>query len=471
MANPSVLTSQQEDFPRWYQDVLAKAELADNGPVRGTIVIRPYGYAIWERMQAELDDRIKALGVANAYFPLFIPESYLRKEAEHVEGFSPELAVVTIGGGKKLEEPVVVRPTSETVVNVYFSKWVQSHRDLPMLLNQWANVVRWELRPRLFLRTTEFLWQEGHTAHATEDDARVFALRVLDEVYRDFMVEVMAVPVLTGRKTARERFAGAETTWTCEGMMRDGKALQMGTSHELGQNFARAFDITFLDESGSPSYVWQTSWGASTRLMGALVMAHGDDAGLRIPPRLAPQQVVILVVRAEEGTTDAAAALAAELESAGLRVTTDVRLDTSFGRRVVDWELKGVPVRLEVGPRDLGRGEVVLVRRHTGAKESVPLRGVVPAVADALEEAQAALLEEADAFRVGHTASAGSVQDALDATAEGFATVPLSALGPDGEDRANAAGVSVRCLVGADGGPPRPDEPDDELVAVLGRAY
>jgi prolyl-tRNA synthetase len=471
MANPAVLTSQEEDFPRWYQDVLAKAELADNGPVRGTMVIRPYGYAIWERMQAELDARIKALGVANAYFPLFIPEHFLRKEAEHVEGFSPELAVVTIGGGKELEEPIVVRPTSETVINAYFSKWVQSHRDLPMLLNQWANVVRWELRPRLFLRTTEFLWQEGHTAHASEDEARAFALRVLDEVYRDFMVEVLAVPVLTGRKTALERFAGAETTWTCEGMMRDAKALQMGTSHELGQNFARAFDITFLDESGSQSYAWQTSWGASTRLMGALVMAHGDDAGLRIPPRLAPQQVVVLLVRADEGTADAVSSLAAELASAGLRVTTDARLETSFGRRVVDWELKGVPVRIEVGPRDLGRGEVVLVRRHTGVKESVPLRGVVAAVTGALEEAQAALLEEATAFRTAHTFSAESTQEAVEAAADGFATLPLSMLGADGEATANASGISVRCLVGADGGPPSAHEPDDELVAVLGRAY
>ena len=310
MARKSVLASQATDFPQWYQDVLAKAELADNGPVRGTMVIRPYGYSIWERMQAELDARIKASGVPNAYFPLFIPESYLHKEAAHVEGFSPELAVVTHGGGKKLEEPVVVRPTSETIINAYFSKWIQSYRDLPFLINQWANVVRWELRPRLFLRTTEFLWQEGHTAHATEADARQFALRILRDVYEDFMVNVLAIPILAGRKTERERFSGATTTWTCEGMMRDGKALQMGTSHELGQNFARAFDTTFLDESGHESFVWQTSWGASTRLMGALVMAHGDDAGLRVPPVLAPVQVVVLVVRDEGGAGDKAAALA-----------------------------------------------------------------------------------------------------------------------------------------------------------------
>jgi len=471
MAPRSVLTPQETDFPQWYQDVLAKAELAENGPVRGTIVIRPYGYAIWEHMQAEMDRRIKALGVANAYFPLFIPESFFQKEAEHVEGFSPELAVVTYGGGKKLEEPVVVRPTSETVINSYFAKWIQSHRDLPMLLNQWANVVRWELRPRLFLRGTEFLWQEGHTAHATEADARAFALRVLDEVYRDFMVEVMAVPVLTGRKTARERFAGAETTWTCEGMMRDGKALQMGTSHELGQNFARAFDISFLDESGGQSYAWQTSWGASTRLMGALVMAHGDDAGLRLPPRLAPVQVVVLVARAEEGVAEQAAALASALAAAGVRVEVDGRPDVSFGRRVVDRELKGVPVRLEVGPRDLAKGEVVLVRRQRGSKEAVPLAGVVPAVQEALDETQTAMLEEATALRTGATSDVSTVEEAIEACAEGFARLPLPALGLDGEDRANAAGVSVRCLLGADGGPPSPTASDDDLVAVLGRAY
>ncbi|MGH9024759.1 MAG: aminoacyl--tRNA ligase-related protein, partial [Acidimicrobiia bacterium] len=264
MAKADVLASQEADFPRWYQDVCAKAELAENGPVRGTMVIRPYGYAIWERMQAELDTRIKAAGAANAYFPLFIPEDLLHREAEHVEGFSPELAVVTHGGGKELEQPVVVRPTSETIINSYFSKWVQSYRDLPLLVNQWANVVRWELRPRLFLRTTEFLWQEGHTAHATEAEARAYALQILRDVYEDFMVNVLAAPVLLGRKTEQERFAGAHTTWACEGMMRDGKALQMGTSHELGQNFSRAFDITFLNETGGSEFAWQTSWGVST---------------------------------------------------------------------------------------------------------------------------------------------------------------------------------------------------------------
>jgi prolyl-tRNA synthetase len=470
MAGPSVLTPRAEDFPRWYQDVLAKAELADNGPVRGTMVIRPYGFAIWEYMQAELDARIKSLGVSNAYFPLFIPESFLHKEAEHVEGFSPELAVVTYGGGKKLEEPVVVRPTSETVINHYFAKWIQSHRDLPMLLNQWANVVRWELRPRLFLRTTEFLWQEGHTAHATEADARAFALRVLDEVYRDFMVEVLAIPVIPGRKTALERFAGADTTWTCEAMMGDGKALQMGTSHELGQNFSRAFDITFLDESGTQSHAWLTSWGSTTRMVGALVMAHGDDAGLRLPPRLAPVQVVVLVVRSEDGAADAAGRLADELQDAGVRVQLDTRTDTSFGRRVVDWELKGVPARVEIGPRDLAAGQAVLVRRHQGGKEPVRLDEVVPSVLGALEQGQRDLFEEALAFRQSHTVSCATLEEALEATASGFAVLPASALGADGERKANEAGASVRCIIGADGEVPVGGDTEGEL-AVLARAY
>ena len=474
MARSSVLTARHEDFPQWYQDVLAKAELAENGPVRGTIVIRPYGYAIWERMQAEIDARIKAAGVANAYFPLLIPESYLRKEAQHVEGFSPELAVVTVAGGKELEEPLVVRPTSETIINASIAKWVQSYRDLPLLLNQWANVVRWELRPRLFLRTTEFLWQEGHTAHATEGEARDFALQILRDVYEDFMVHVLAVPILTGRKTEGERFSGATNTWTCEAMMGDGKALQMGTSHELGQNFAKVFDITFLDERGEQVFAWQTSWGVSTRLMGALVMAHGDDAGLRLPPRIAPVQVVVVVVRDEQGAGDRAAVLAAELEGAGLRVELDGRTDTSFGRRVVNWELKGVPVRVEVGPPELAGGEVVLVRRDTGTKTTIPLDQAPARVREALDAAQRALYDEAldrqrRADGRGRHRGRGPRRARL-----GFAVVPSAALGPDGEERLNRAGVSIRCLQGLDGAlPPSSEEPGTSppLLAVVGRAY
>jgi prolyl-tRNA synthetase len=472
MPKADVLTSQADDFPQWYQDVLAKAELAEGGPVRGTMVVRPYGYAIWERMQAELDARIKAAGAQNAYFPLFIPESYFQREAEHVEGFSPELAVVTHGGGKKLEEPVVVRPTSETIIDSFLAKWIQSYRDLPMLVNQWANVVRWELRPRLFLRTTEFLWQEGHTAHADEQDAHRYALRILRDVYEDFMVNVLAAPVLVGRKTERERFAGANTTWTTEAMMRDGKALQMGTSHELGQSFAKAFGITFLDESGQQSFAWQTSWGASSRLMGALIMTHGDDAGLRVPPRLAPVQVVVLAVRTEEGAGEAASALAEQLRATGVRVELDVRTDLSFGRRVVNWELKGVPVRVEVGPRDLAAGTVVLSRRDDTSKASRPLDSVVASVTELLESSQAALFAEALRRREENTVKASTMEEAEEAAQSGFVVIPGSVLaGDDGEGRLNAGGITVRLLQRPDGSLPDPDDDLTELDAVVGRAY
>ncbi|HEY8981936.1 MAG TPA: proline--tRNA ligase, partial [Streptomyces sp.] len=373
MAKAPVLTPRDVDFPRWYQDLITKAELADNGPVRGTMVIRPYGYGLWERTQAEMDARIKAVGAENAYFPLLIPESYLTREADHVEGFAPELAVVTHGGGKALEEPAVVRPTSETIVNEYFSKWVQSYRDLPLLINQWANVVRWELRPRLFLRTSEFLWQEGHTAHATYEEARDFAARIQREVYGDFIENVLGIDFVAGRKTPKERFAGAINTLTLESMMGDGKALQMVTSHELGQNFAKAFDTRYLSKDGTQEHVWQTSWGSTTRMIGALVMTHGDDAGLRVPPRLAHVQVVVVAVKDDDAVLAKVRELAERLRAAGLRVKVDDRTDTPFGRRAVDWELKGVPARVEVGPRDLEGGTATLVRRIPGTKEPVAL--------------------------------------------------------------------------------------------------
>jgi prolyl-tRNA synthetase len=466
----AVLTSKSEDFPKWYQDVVAKAELADNGPVRGTMVIRPYGYAIWERMQAELDRRIKAAGAENAYFPLFIPESYLRKEAEHVEGFSPELAVVTHAGGKELDEPVVVRPTSETIINSFFSKWVQSHRDLPLLVNQWANVVRWELRPRVFLRTTEFLWQEGHTAHATQDDARAYALRILHEVYEDFAREVMALPVLVGRKTERERFAGADATYTLEGMMGDGKALQMGTSHELGQNFAKAFDITFQSSSGTTEHAWQTSWGVSTRLVGALIMGHGDDAGLRVPPSLAPVQAVVVLVREEAGAGERAASLAAELAGAGVRVRYDDRVDTGFGRRAVEWELKGVPVRIEVGPRDLAAGTVTLVRRDvTGEKATVALEGLGHRVRDILRDIQSTLYQQALDRRESATVDAASLAETREAAQSGFARVPWD-LVRDAEADLAADALTVRCLQAPDGGVPA-SSADPGLTATVAKAY
>ncbi|GAB3972009.1 proline--tRNA ligase [Plantactinospora veratri] len=465
-----VLTPRAEDFPRWYQDLIAKAQLADNGPVRGTMVIRPAGYAIWERMQAEMDARIKLAGAENAYFPLFIPESYLRREAQHVEGFSPELAVVTHGGGKQLAEPVVVRPTSETVIGEFMAKWVDSYRDLPLLLNQWANVVRWELRPRIFLRTSEFLWQEGHTAHADEADARAYARKILHEVYEDFMVGVLGIPVLVGLKTARERFAGATRTYTLEGMMGDGKALQMGTSHELGQNFARAFDITYTSAERSVEHAWTTSWGSSTRMLGGLIMCHGDDNGLRVPPKLAPVQAYVMVVKAGDGVAEAAAKLCDALRDAGVRVALDDRVDTPFGRRAVDAELKGYPVRIELGPRDLAAGNAVLVRRTTGAKTPVPVPDVVAGVLAALDADQKALYDEALARRESHTVSVDSLAEAIEAAGTGFARVPWSVVGAQGEAEANAQGVTVRCLRRADGSvPDSEDEP--ELTAILARSY
>jgi prolyl-tRNA synthetase len=465
----SVLASQQEDFPRWYQDVLAKAELADNGPVRGTMVIRPYGYAIWERIQAEVDARIKAAGAVNAYFPLFIPKSYLDREAEHVEGFSPELAVVTHAGGKELEEPAIVRPTSETVIGEYMAKWTQSYRDLPLLLNQWGNVVRWELRPRLFLRTSEFLWQEGHTAHATEADAAAYARQIHLEVYRDFMVNVLAMPVFVGRKTARERFAGATNTLTCEGMMGDGKALQMATSHELGQNFSRAFDINFLGQDGERHLAWTTSWGSSTRMVGGLIMGHGDDAGLRVPPRLAPTQAVVLTVRDDAELLAKAEAIAADLGAAGVRCVADHRGGT-FGRRVTDWELKGVPVRIEVGPRDLANNQVTLARRDTGEKTLVSLDGLAAAVPALLEDIQTAMYAAAVASRDERTHDVTTLEDAVAAATDGFARLPWSLVGEAGEARLAEDAISVRCIQRPDGTLPDSEEEPD-LVCLVGRAY
>ncbi|MCY4193477.1 MAG: proline--tRNA ligase [bacterium] len=470
MADKGVLTPQSEDFPRWYQDVLNKAELADNGPVRGTMVIRPYGFALWERMQAEVDQRIKAAGAENAYFPLFIPESYLSRESDHVDGFSPELAVVTQGGGKELAEPVVVRPTSETIINAYFSKWVQSHRDLPLLINQWANVVRWEMRPRIFLRTTEFLWQEGHTAHATRQEARDYAARILHEVYRDFMESVLAIPVLVGYKTEAERFPGAINSMCLEAMMRDGKALQMGTSHELGQSFATMFDISYLDADGNQSLVWQTSWGVSSRMVGGLIMAHGDDRGLLVPPRLAPVQAAVVAVRDAEGVVDACHRLAAELAPVGIRARVDDRTGTGFGRRATDWELKGVPVRVEIGPRDIERGQATLATRIGGEKESVGLSGASERVASLLEGIQERMYDSAVAWRDSRIAEAATPAEVREAAATGFARIPWARLGPEGEAELAEDAVTVRCLQRPDGSLPESgDEPD--LVAVCGRSY
>jgi prolyl-tRNA synthetase len=466
-----VLTPQLEDFPRWYQDVLTKAKLAENGPARGTMVIRPNGYAIWERMQAEVDARIKAAGAQNAYFPLLIPMNFFEREAEHVEGFSPELAVVTHGGGKELTEPLAIRPTSEAVIGEYMSKWVDSYRDLPLLLNQWANVVRWELRPRIFLRTTEFLWQEGHTAHASQADARQYARGILHDVYLEFMRSVLAMPVIVGRKTAKERFAGAENTMTCEGVMRDGKALQMATSHELGQRFSRAFDINYSSADGSTELCWTTSWGASTRMLGGLIMCHGDDVGLVLPPALAPVQVVVVVVKDTDGAvTRAAAAVVDELKARGVRVRLDDNITAAFGWRATDWDLQGVPIRVEVGPRDLAQNAAMLYRRDTRDKVKVGLDEVVGEVQQLTSRIQLDMFETATARRDAFISDCSTLDEARDAAQAGVARVPWEAVGTDGEQKLATSGLTVRCLQSSDGSLPDTDHDMDSL-AYVARAY
>ena len=401
MADEKKLTPRKEDFSAWYNEVVLRAELADYSPVRGCMVIRPAGYGIWERMQRSLDDMFKATGHQNAYFPLFIPESFLKKEAQHVEGFAPETAVVTHGGGKKLEEPLIVRPTSETIIYSMFAKWVQSHRDLPLLINQWCNVVRWEMRTRLFLRTLEFLWQEGHTAHATHDEAEEEARQMLG-IYRDFAEGWMAMPVVTGQKTDAERFAGALRTFAIEAMMQDNKALQAGTSHNLGQNFAKAFDLKFQAENGSLEYAWNTSWGVSTRLVGGLVMTHGDDNGLVVPPLLAPLELVVVpIYKTEEERAqviEAAKRILVRLREwerrkpGLLRVHLDDRDGVKPGAKYYEWELKGVPIRMEIGPRDLAKNSCVLVRRDTREKRPASLDTLGEDVAEMLIRIQEDLL-------------------------------------------------------------------------------
>ncbi len=391
------ITKRSDDYNQWYIDVVMRAEMADYAPVRGCMVIRPWGYAIWERMQRALDDMFKATGHQNAYFPLLIPKSFLEKEAEHVEGFAPQCAVVTHGGDKLLDEPLVIRPTSETIIWAMYKKWIQSWRDLPLLYNQWCNIVRWEMRTRLFLRTAEFLWQEGHTAHATAQEATEEAERMLG-VYRTFAEEWMAMPVLAGRKSDSQKFAGAVTTYTIEALMQDGRALQAGTSHYLGQNFAKAFDVRFQNREGALEYVYATSWGVSTRLVGALVMSHSDDAGLVLPPRLAPIQVVIVPILkadADNAAIRTAAARLAEPFGDAVRVRVDDRDNVSPGWKFNEWELKGVPIRVELGPKDLAAGRVVLVRRDTGEKTPLPQGELALRVPEILDEMQSAIYERA----------------------------------------------------------------------------
>ena len=402
----------ETDFPRWYTDVVLKTKLVDYGPVKGTMVIRPYGYAIWENIQKELDARFKVTGHQNAYFPLLIPYSFMTREAEHVEGFAPEVAVVTVGGGEELAEPLVIRPTSETIIGEMYSKWLQSYRDLPILINQWANVVRWEKTTRPFLRTSEFLWQEGHTVHATEKEAMEETMKMLG-VYKEFAETCLAIPVFTGRKTEKEKFAGAVATFGMEAMMHDGKSLQAGTSHYLGQNFAKAFDIQFLDKDGTHKYAYTTSWGVSTRLIGALIMAHGDARGLIIPPVVAPVQTVLIPIASKkEGVLEAVADLKGKLQAAGIRAESDIS-DNSPGWKFNEWEMKGVPLRIELGPRDIEAGKMVLVRRDTHEKAEVPQENAAETVKKILAEIQANLFALAKKRKEERVVTADTVEELL----------------------------------------------------------
>jgi prolyl-tRNA synthetase len=411
---PTEITPQSQDFGRWYTDVVRRAELADYSPVKGCMVIRPYGYAIWELMQQALDKRFKETGHVNAYFPLLIPESLLNKEVEHVEGFAPQVAWVTQGGNEVLEERLVIRPTSETIIGTMYAKWVQSWRDLPILINQWANVVRWEKVTRLFLRTTEFLWQEGHTAHETAEEAQEETLKMLG-VYKNFSETELAMPVLDGQKTDSEKFAGAERTYSIEALMGDGRALQAGTSHNLGQNFAKVYDIKFQGRDKSVQYIWGTSWGVTTRLIGAVVMVHGDDGGLILPPRIAPYQVVIVPIipkpKFKETVLPRAQEIKAELVKQGVRVMLDDRDSQTPGWKFNEWELRGVPLRLEIGPKDIEKSQVVLARRDTRVKSFVPMEGLAIHVAEFLETIQQALFDRALAYRTEHTSETDSYDE------------------------------------------------------------
>jgi prolyl-tRNA synthetase len=421
------LPTRAQDFSEWYNQLVLKAELADYAPVRGCMIVRPYGWALWENMQQALDRRFKATGHQNVAFPLLIPRSFIDKEKHHVEGFSPELAVVTIGGGEKLAEPLVIRPTSETIIGHMWSKWIQSYRDLPVLMNQWNSVVRWELRTKLFLRTLEFFWQEGHTAHATREEAEVETRQMLD-IYADFAMNDAAIPVIPGRKSDAEKFAGADVTYSIEAMMQDGKALQSGTSHFLGQNFAQAFDVKYLDQGGQLQHCWTTSWGLSTRVVGAIIMVHGDDQGLVLPPKLAPYQVVIVPIfkNDEEKSVvmQAASKVKQELLKAGVRVTLDGREGPSPGWKFNDWEMRGVPLRIELGPKDVAKQAAVLARRDRPGREgktSAPLAGIAEAAQKLLGEIQQSLFDKALAFRKANTREAKTYDELKQAVETGFA--------------------------------------------------
>ncbi len=473
------LTAQKKDFSKWYTEIVLKADLADYSPVRGCMVIKPYGYTLWERIRDELDRRFKETGHVNAYFPLFIPMSFLEKEKEHVEGFAPELAIVTHGGGKKLEEPLVVRPTSETIIGHMYAKWIQSYRDLPLLINQWANVVRWEMRTKLFLRTTEFLWQEGHTAHVTHDEALEETLRMLD-VYTDFAVNEAAIPVIPGLKSESEKFAGAVNSYTIEAMMKDGKALQSGTTHFLGQNFAKAFNIQYLDEHNELQYVWTTSWGVSTRMVGAVVMSHGDDQGLVLPPRLAPIQVVIVPIwrqdEERELVLQAARAVKERLQGQ-LRVHLDAREELTAGWKFNDWEMRGVPLRIDIGPRDIAKHQVMAARRDMSGRKGksfVSLDNLEIAIPELLEQVHQGIYEKAVAYRDSHTWEVENYNEFRGAVPRGFAHAWWC-----GDAKCEAAikeetKATIRCLPldqpGGEGHCIYCGEPAHK-IAIFGRAY
>lgn len=439
------IASRNEDFPQWYTDVVVKTDMVDYSEVKGCMVIKPYGYAVWELIQSELDARFKETGHVNAYFPLFIPENLLKKEAEHVEGFAPEVAWVTHGGSEELAERLCVRPTSETIICSMYSKWIQSYRDLPVLINQWANVVRWEKSTRPFLRTTEFLWQEGHTAHANAEEAEEETKRMLG-VYCDFMENVLAIPIISGRKSEKEKFAGALATFTMEALMQDGKALQMGTSHNLGDHFAKAYDITYLSREGKLEYCHTTSWGTSTRMIGGVIMVHGDDRGLVLPPRVAPIQVVIIPIAAHKpGVLEKADELFRQLKEAGIRVKVDDS-DQSAGWKFNQWEMKGVPVRLEIGPKDIENSQVVIVRRDDHEKSVLPMEGLTAAIKDTLNAVHKGLYERALAMRESKTVDAATFEQLKEGVKNGFVRAMWCQERECEEAIKEKTGATTRCM-------------------------
>ena len=442
------ITPRSEDYSEWYLDVISAADLAENGPVRGTMIIKPYGYALWERIQSVLDLSFKKLGVKNVYFPLFIPEKFLKKEAQHVEGFAPEVAVVTHAGGKKLEEPVIVRPTSETIMYDAFSNWIQSYRDLPLLINQWVNIVRWEMRPRLFLRTTEFLWQEGHTAHATLEEADVWARQML-EVYRDFVENIMAISVVPGMKSESEKFAGAYKTYTLEAMMQDGKALQSATSHNLGENFAKAFNVMFLNQKEERQYVSQTSWGLSTRIIGGLIMSHSDDKGLVLPPRIASIQTIITTIGHGEDVElvlSKAREIADKLNDSGVRCELDIR-DMRPGEKFYEWEKKGVPIRIELGPKEIASDSIIVARRDTGEKQTVPITSLSQTIITFLDTIQNDLFTKSEERRISQTKIINSWDDFVKAINENnFVLAHWCGETKVEKEIKEETGATIRCL-------------------------